>query len=101
MPNFRRTTMASRGYDKAHAAHYATKDLTEAVGLYRGVMAAYPDTQEAEYSRTQIYNIVKSVVPDLEILAAETEMTLAHLGHDGPSEGEPAALTPLASELPG
>ena len=95
------TTQVGRQYAAAHAAHYATKDLTEAIGLYKGVMAAYPDTQEAAYSRTQIYNIVKSVVPDLEILGAETEMTLAHLGHDGPSKGEQATLTPHASQLPG
>ena len=95
------TTQAGRQYAAAHEAHYATKDLTEAIGLYKGILAEYPDTQEAEYSRTQIHNIAKSVVPDSEILATETEMTLAHLGHDGPSGNELATLAPVASELPG
>ena len=48
MPDFKRTTMASRAYDKAHEAHYATKDLHHALELYKGVMAEHPDTQEAE-----------------------------------------------------
>ena len=99
MGNGRITTMASRHYDSAHAAHYARKDLHEALGLYQGVMDAYPDTQEADYSRTQISNIVKSVVPDHEVLTAETELTLAHLGPDGSSVNEAAPLTALASEL--
>ena len=95
------TTQAGRRYAAAHAAHYATKDFTEALGLYKGVMAEYPDTQEADYSRTQIHNIAKSVVPDRDILAAETEMTLVQLSHDRPSGGEHAAVAPLASEPAG
>lgn len=79
MPDFKRTTMASRAYDKAHDAHYATKDLHQALGLYKGVMAAHPDTQEAEYSRTQMHNIVKSVVSKEDLLLAQVDLALAHL----------------------
>lgn len=92
--------MASRHYASAHAAHYSRQDLHEALGLYKGVMAAYPDTQEAAYSRTQISNIVKSVVPDDEVLTVETELTLVHLGHDLRSEDDLMPLEPLASGLP-
>jgi hypothetical protein len=99
MPDFRRTTMASRAYDKAHAAHYATKDLHQALELYKGVLAAHPNTQEAEYSRTQMRNIARSVVPSEDLLAAEVELTLACLEPVGPPETGAAALTPLASEL--
>ena len=72
-------TEAGQQYAVAHAAHYKTKDLHEALGLYEGVMAAHPDSHEAEYSRTQIQNIAKSVVPKQELLDAEMAMTRAHL----------------------
>jgi len=94
-------TAAGRKYAAAHAAHYATKDLYEALQLYRGVMAAYPNTREAQYSQTQIYNIVKSVVPEQELLAAQVHMTLARLAHDEPSHVEPAPPALPALGLPG
>ena len=95
MSDFIRTTMASRAYDKAHAAHYATKDLHQALGLYGSVMAAYPDTLEAGYSRTQMHNIVKSVVPAEALLAAQVELTVSHLGADAPPAIGPVPLTQL------
>ena len=79
MPDFKRTTMASRAYDKAHDAHYAIKDLHQALELYKGVMAVYPDTQEAEYSSTQMHNIVKNVVPKEDLLIAQVDLALARL----------------------
>jgi hypothetical protein len=98
--NYTAHTAAGRQYAAAHAAHYATKDLYEALQLYKGVMAAYPNTREARYSQTQIYNIVKSVVPEQELLAAQLDVTLARLEHEEPSDLEPAPLTLPASELP-
>jgi hypothetical protein len=92
--------MASRAYDKAHTAHYATKDLHDALGLYRGVLADHPDTQEAEYSRTQMHNIVKRVVPKEDLLTAQVELALARLEHERSHDNEQIPLTPLASELP-
>jgi hypothetical protein len=94
-------TDAGRQYLAAHAAHYATKDLHEALRLYRGVMVAHPNTQEAEYSRTQILNIVNSVVPKQELLDAQAELALAHLKHETPPDVEPAPTTTLPSEPPG
>jgi len=94
-------TAAGRKYAAAHAAHYATKDLYEALQLYKRVMAAYPNTREAQYSQTQIYNIVKSVVPEQDLLAAQVELTLARLEHEERSKLEPAPLTLPRSELPG
>jgi len=100
MKNNTAPTEAGQQYAAAHEAHYTTKDLHEALGLYKGVMAAHPNSQEAEYSRTQIQNIVKSVVPEQELLDAEVELTLANLKHKGSPDVEPAQVTPLASELP-
>jgi len=79
MPDFKRTTMARRAYDKEHNARYAAKDLHQALELYQGVVTAHPDTQEAEYSRTQMHNIAKSVVPTEDLLAAQVELALASL----------------------
>ena len=93
-------TEAGQQYAAAHAAHYSTKDLHEALHLYNGVVAAHPNTQEAEYSRTQIQNIVKTVVPKQELLDAQVDLVLVHLEHGGPPDVKPAPVTPLASELP-
>ena len=92
-------TEAAQQYAAAHAAHYTTKNLHRALELYRGIMAVHPNTQEAEYSRTQIQNIAKDVVPKQELLDSQVELTLAHLEHEGPLDVEPAPVTPLASEL--
>ncbi len=82
MKNDTGLTEASRQYAAAHAAHYETKDLREALELYRGVLAAHPDSQEAGYSRSQVHNIVKEVVPDWELLEAEVGMAMAHFAGD-------------------
>ena len=72
-------TEAGQRYAAAYAAHYTTKDLHEAIDLYKGIMAAHPNTKEAEYSRTQILNIVQSVVPKQRHLDAQVELALTCL----------------------
>jgi hypothetical protein len=100
MRNDTALTEAGQQYAAAHAAHYTTKDLHEALELYKSVIAAHPNAPEAGYSRTQIQNIVKGVVPEERLLDAQLELALAHIEHGGPPDVEPAPLTPLASELP-
>lgn len=78
MKNDTALTEASRQYAAAHAAHYETKDLREALELYRSILAAHPDSQEAGYSRSQIQNIIQEVVPERELLEAEVGMARAH-----------------------
>ena len=70
-------TKAGQDYAVAYAAHYATKDLKEAFELYRGVMASYPESQEAMYSQKQIENIVAALVPKQELFDAQVNMALA------------------------
>jgi hypothetical protein len=72
-------TEAGRQYIAAQEAQYETKDLHEALDLYRALVAAHPNAQEAEYSRTQIRNIVKRVVPSKRLLDAQVELALDHL----------------------
>jgi len=77
-------TKASKQYAAAHAAHYKTKNLPEALDLYRDITAGHPNTPEADYSQSQIQNIVKSVVPKQELLTAQIDLALAHLEPKGP-----------------
>jgi hypothetical protein len=71
-------TAAGQQYAMAHAAHYTTKDLHEALRLYRDVMSAHPDAEEAKYSRSQIQNIVSVVVPKEALFDAQWELALVH-----------------------
>ena len=71
-------TAAVQQYAAAYAEHYMTKDLPKALQLYKGVITIHPKTQEAEYSRTQIYNIMKAVVPKEKLLDAQLELAFAH-----------------------
>jgi hypothetical protein len=95
MRNDKGLTEASRQYAAAHAAHYETKDLREGLELYRGILAAHPDTQEAGYSRSQIQNIIKEVVPERELLEAQVGMAMAHFGGDRQQERR-IPVTPTA-----
>ena len=72
-------TEAVKQYAKAYAVHYTIKNLHKAIDLYKGIMAAHPNTKEAEYSRTQIQNIVQSVVPKQRLLDAQVEVALTCL----------------------
>jgi hypothetical protein len=87
MKNETAPTEVSQRYAAAHAAHYETKDLREALELYKGVLAAHPDTQEAGYSRSQIQNIIKEVVPERELFETQVGMAMAHFGGDRQQEG--------------
>ena len=86
MRNEAAPTEVGKQYAAAHAMQYKNKELYEALGLYEGVMADYPDTPEAEYSRSQIQNIAKSVVPKEELLAAQLAVARGHLKLEGPPE---------------
>ena len=74
-------TEAGQQYAAAYAAHYTTKDLHEALELYKAVMAAHPKTQEAEYSRSQIQNIVNALVPKQDLFDAQADLALAQFEH--------------------
>ena len=73
-------------YRAAYAAHYTGRDLPMALQLYRQVVASHPNALEAGYSRSQVENIVKAVVPTEEILDAQMKLALAHFQRVGASE---------------
>lgn len=70
---------ATQCYANAHATHYMKHDYAAALRSYDQLMALHPSAPEAEYARTQIRNILKSVVPADEVLAAELELVLRYL----------------------
>ena len=73
------TTEAARAYAAAYAAHYSERDLTLALQLCKELIASHASAREAGYSRTQIQNIVNTLVPAQELLDAQMELALAHL----------------------
>lgn len=72
-------TQAGKQYAEAYAMQYATKNLHDALELYRDVRVAHPNTKEAEYSRQQIQNIVINVVPEQRLLDAQLELAFSCL----------------------
>ena len=84
----------SRLYAAAQSAQYGKKDLRRALEIYRGIVTTHPESQEAQYSRSQIRSIVASVVPELEYLQAQVELAFAHLDSSDQPE---AGLMPVLS----
>ncbi len=70
-----------RHYDQpARSTHYTQRDLTKALHAYDEVIAQHPESLKAGYSRAQLRNIVRSVVPSNELLAAEVRLAHEVLG---------------------
>lgn len=53
-------------YNQAYRAHYYGKNLNYALNGYLKVIACFPDSDEARYSKQQILNI-KKVIPENDI----------------------------------
>ena len=85
-------TDSARRYAAAYRAHYTHQDLLGALHAYSEVIELHPTAPEAEYSRSQMRNIVKLVVPARELLASQVELVRRHLQRvDNPSA---AAVSP-------
>ena len=69
---------AGREYAAAHAAQYVARDLPRALQLYKTLMASHPSTPEADYSWTQVGNIVNTVIPKHELQDAQLALAFAH-----------------------
>jgi hypothetical protein len=91
-------TEAAQQYKTAYDAHYATKDLQKAFVLYERVITEHPVTQEAEYSRAQVQNIVKAVVPRQIIADAMAKLVLTHFEQTVPPDVKLDSDFPLALE---
>jgi len=73
--------------------------LATALQLYKKPMASHASAPEAGYSRTQIQDIDKLVVPEQELL--DTQMELARVRLESPISRDvaPIPTAPLAPEL--
>ncbi len=69
---------ACKEYKKAHDKQYADKDLYTALQIYKKVVAKWPDLEEADYSRTQVQNIFREVVPKDVIFDTQIKMASAN-----------------------
>ena len=92
-----RSEAASR-YEEAYGVHYKTKDLRRALRLYGSIMVTHGKAPEVRYARSQIQNIVKSVVPKQELLDAQAKLALAHIERPGGADVETAPATPPESK---
>ena len=91
MSNDNERSEAAQSYEDAYASHYSDHDYPAALRSYGQVITQHPGAPEAEYSRSQILNIVKRVVPAKELLAAQLKLVLQHLQPDAVS---PATVSP-------
>ena len=95
-PDSQRRTVGER-YAAALDAHYSAKDLLAAMELYEKILIVDPKSQEAVYSRTQIVNIVRSVVPEDDLLAVHTDLARSHLATGEIGTSDRAATEPQDS----
>ncbi len=64
----------SEQYTVAYESHYVDQNLREALDRYVALIDMHPNSVEADYSRTQIQNIAKAVVPEDEILCSLVQL---------------------------
>jgi hypothetical protein len=83
MSNETELTEASQQYTAAYAAHYTEHNLPLALRLYKKLLASHPSSREADYSRTQVQNIINAVVPKQELLDAQMELVRVHFEREG------------------
>ena len=73
------SSASARRYAAAYATHYSQGDFLGALQAYDQIIELYPNAPEAEYSRSQMRNIVNLVVPARELLASQLELVRQHL----------------------
>lgn len=91
MNDLKHDPVATKAYADAHAAHYVDKNVAEACRRYGVLIAEHPNSREAQYSRSQIDNIARSVVPATVMLSELMSMIEKHL---------PALPGPVATDEP-
>lgn len=81
---------ASQDYSDAYHAQYTGRDLVAALDLHAALIASYPASKEAGYSRAQIENIVHAVVSPEDLLAAYIGLVRARIRHTAAPEAATA-----------
>ena len=80
-------------YAEAYEKHYGTKDSYAALLAYKGIVADNPDSKEADYSRSQIQNIMRDVVPKEALYEAQLNLALKYAEPNDMSEKQPINIT--------
>ena len=83
-------------YSAAYDAHYKTKNMHEALILYRQIISAHPGTQEAAYSRAQVQNIVNTVVAKQKIEDTMVALALTYFEQQGQTDVNPDSSVTIA-----
>ena len=83
---------AGQQYASAYETHYTTKDIRKAFKLYEDIIASYPDTKEAGYSRSQVQNIVNAVVPKKDIMDSLFGLARIHFDQKVTVDAESASV---------
>jgi len=91
---------ASHRYAAAYAAHYVGRDLPLALQLYGKLIESHPNCQEADYSRTQVHNIVSTVIPKQELLDAQMDLARGHFKQVRRLDDNRGPDVPTASRVP-
>lgn len=92
-------TEAGRQYAAAYAAQYTARDLPAALQHYLKLIKSYPDAQEASYARTQVQNIINTVVPQQELLDAQVVLAVAQFEHHGSVQTRLMAVSHPVAQL--
>ena len=99
MSSLNELTEVGREYAAAYAEQYTGHRLPEALQLHLKLIASYPGTREAGYSRTQAQNIINATVPDQELLDAQVALAVVHFEKDGPPDGTRNPSASMNSDL--
>jgi hypothetical protein len=90
-------TESARSYARAYAMHYSQHDFLAALTAYADVVEHHPTSPEAGYSRAQMHNIVRSVIPASTLLASQVQLARTQLERtndiSSTSDGSPHGAT--------
>ena len=92
----KKTTILSQSgqhYAEAYGKHYDEKDLHAALNAYKDIVIRYPDTKEAGYSRSQVLNIVRDVVPGELLFKVQLNLALNYSNRNNTSHKRKVAST--------
>lgn len=70
---------ATDAYQAAYTLQYVDDNLLDALAAHHAVIERYPESPQAAYSRTQIGNIARRVIPASKLVDAQLAMARREL----------------------
>ena len=93
MKNVAALPTSSKHYAEAYEKQYVMKELHAALLDYKNIVTEYPDTKEAGYSRSQIQNIMRAVVPEEVLYEVQLKLALDYSGNNEVPDDETVGTT--------